>query len=65
MIFFLMFVNFGRKQLINLNSLKIRTVVLRTGIVLSKEGGALEKMTTPIITSIGNGKAVYAMDSYR
>ena len=36
--------------------LKIRTVILRTGIVLSKEGGALKKMTTPVITSIGNGK---------
>ena len=36
--------------------LKIRTVILRTGIVLSNEGGALKKMTTPVITSIGNGK---------
>ena len=37
-------------------NLKIRTVALRTGIVLSKDGGALEKMKTPIITPIGNGK---------
>ncbi len=37
-------------------NLKIRTAVLRTGIVLSKDGGALEKMKTPIITPIGNGK---------
>ena len=36
--------------------LKIRTVILITGIVLSNEGGALKKMTTPVITSIGNGK---------
>ncbi len=34
----------------------IRTVVLRIGIVLSKSGGALEKMKTPIITPLGNGK---------
>ncbi len=36
--------------------LDIRTVALRTGIVLSKEGGALEKMRTPIISPLGNGK---------
>ncbi len=30
--------------------------MLRTGIVLSKDGGALEKMKNPIITPIGNGK---------
>ena len=35
---------------------KIRTVIFRTGIVLSSEGGALKKMKTPIITNIGNGK---------
>lgn len=35
---------------------KIRTVALRTGIVLSKDGGALQKMKTPVIVSLGNGK---------
>jgi uncharacterized protein (TIGR01777 family) len=34
----------------------IRTVALRTGIVLSNHGGALKKMKTPIITPLGNGK---------
>ena len=34
----------------------IRTVKLRTGIVLSKQGGALSKMKTPIITPLGNSK---------
>ena len=38
------------------NEIKIRTVALRTGIVLSKDGGALKKMKTPIITLLGNGK---------
>ena len=33
----------------------IRTVAIRTGIVLSKNGGALKKMKTPIITPLGNG----------
>tara|TARA_B100000787_G_scaffold162672_1_gene143652 strand:- start:51853 stop:52791 length:939 start_codon:yes stop_codon:yes gene_type:complete len=35
---------------------KIRTVALRTGIVLSKNGGALKKMRTPVITPLGDGK---------
>jgi uncharacterized protein (TIGR01777 family) len=34
----------------------IRTVALRTGIVLSNDGGALKKMKTPIVTPLGNGK---------
>lgn len=34
---------------------EIRTVAIRTGIVLSKDGGALSKMKTPVITPLGNG----------
>ena len=34
----------------------IRTVAIRTGIVLSKNGGALAKMKTPIISPLGSGK---------
>ena len=34
----------------------IQTAILRIGIVLSKNGGALEKMKTPIISPIANGK---------
>lgn len=34
----------------------ISVTILRTGIVLSKKGGALEKMKTPIITPLGDGK---------
>ena len=30
--------------------------ILRTGIVLSKNGGALEKMKTPIVSPLGSGK---------
>lgn len=30
--------------------------ILRTGIVLSKKGGALEKMRTPVISPLGSGK---------
>ena len=33
----------------------IRTVAIRTGIVLSAKGGALMKMKTPVITPLGNG----------
>lgn len=34
---------------------RIRTVAIRTGIVLSEKGGALKKMKTPVITALGNG----------
>lgn len=36
-------------------SLKIPVSILRTGIVLSEKGGALEKMKTPVITPLGSG----------
>lgn len=37
-------------------SLQSRVSILRTGIVLSKNGGALEKMKTPVVTPLGSGK---------
>ena len=37
-------------------ALKVPVTILRTGIVLSKTGGALEKMKTPIISPLGSGK---------
>ena len=36
-------------------ALKVPITILRTGIVLSKTGGALEKMRTPIISPLGSG----------
>lgn len=36
--------------------LNIPVTILRTGIVLSKKGGALEKMRLPIISPLGSGK---------
>jgi uncharacterized protein (TIGR01777 family) len=38
----------------------IPVTILRTGIVLSKKGGALEKMKTPIISPLGSGKQYLA-----
>tara|TARA_R110000822_G_scaffold7440_2_gene30395 strand:+ start:624 stop:1499 length:876 start_codon:yes stop_codon:yes gene_type:complete len=35
--------------------LNIPVTILRTGIVLSKTGGALEKMKTPIVSPLGSG----------
>jgi uncharacterized protein (TIGR01777 family) len=35
---------------------KIPVTILRTGIVLSKKDGALDKMKTPIISPLGDGK---------
>ena len=60
-------IEFGRRLIVsakqNLNQRirdfekeNIRTVALRTGIVLSTKGGALKKMKTPIVTPLGNGK---------
>ena len=34
----------------------IPVTILRTGIVLSSEGGALDKMKTPIVSPLGSGK---------
>ena len=36
-------------------SLQTPVTILRTGIVLSKKGGALEKMKTPVISALGSG----------
>lgn len=36
-------------------SLNIPVTILRTGIVLSEKGGALEKMKTPVISPLGSG----------
>jgi len=36
--------------------INIPVAILRTGIVLSEKGGALEKMRTPIISPLGSGK---------
>lgn len=37
-------------------TLKIPVTILRTGIVLSKKGGALEKMRLPVISPLGSGQ---------
>lgn len=36
--------------------LNIPVTILRTGVVLSKKGGALEKMKTPVISPLGSGQ---------
>ncbi|GGK44258.1 MULTISPECIES: TIGR01777 family oxidoreductase [Flavobacteriaceae] len=41
------------KEVNKFNSLNIRTVILRTGVVFSKEGGALEKIIKPIKLGVG------------
>ena len=38
------------------DTINIPTTIFRIGIVLSKKGGALEKMITPMITPIASGK---------
>ena len=42
------------KESMKFNTINIRTVVLRTGIVLSKNGGALEKISKPIKLGLGS-----------
>jgi uncharacterized protein len=37
-------------------TLQIPVTILRTGIVLSQKGGALDKMKTPIVSPLGSGK---------
>ncbi len=48
------------KEALNFNSLNIRTVLIRTGIVLTKSNGAFEKMKKPILYGfcpiLGDGK---------
>ena len=48
--------NLWEQSIFQFKKLKIRTVALRTGIVLSNNGGALKKITGPIIAPLGNGK---------
>ena len=44
-------------ELARLNTLGMRTVILRTGIVLDKKGGALaEMLKPPVAAPLGNGK---------
>ena len=44
------------KSVLQFQTLKIPTTILRTGIVLSKNGGALEKMNTPLfLSALGTG----------
>ncbi len=44
------------QSIFKFKNLKIRTIALRTGIVLSRDGGALQKMKTPVIATLGDGK---------
>ena len=41
-------------------NLNIPVTILRTGIVLAKNGGALDKMKTPVISPLGSGKQYLA-----
>jgi uncharacterized protein (TIGR01777 family) len=43
-------------SVLEFDKIAIPTTILRLGIVLSKNGGALEKMKNPIITPIASGK---------
>ena len=44
---------FWEKEATKFKSLNIRTVILRTGVVFSNEGGALEKIIKPIKLGVG------------
>ena len=44
------------KAAIKFKELNIPVTILRTGVVLSAQGGALDKMITPIISPLGSGK---------
>ena len=44
------------KSALQFESIQIPTTIFRTSVVLSKKGGALEKMKTLIISPLGNGK---------
>jgi len=41
------------KASLQFDSINIRTVIFRTGVVLAKEGGALEKLSQPIKLGVG------------
>ncbi len=41
------------KEATKFNSLNIRTVIFRTGVVFSKQGGALEKILKPVKLNVG------------
>ena len=41
------------KEATKFNSLNIRTVIFRTGVVFSKQGGALEKIIKPVKLNVG------------
>lgn len=45
---------FWEKSSLQFNSIKIRTVIFRTGLVLGKNGGAFEKLSKPIKLGIGS-----------
>ena len=47
---------FWEQSVLEFDKIDIPTTIFRIGIVLSKKGGALEKMTTPIIIPIASGK---------
>ena len=44
---------FWEKASLQFNSINIRTVIFRTGVVFSKDGGAFQKITQPIRQGIG------------